>query len=657
MSIRVLLVDDQKIIRQGLQVLLEPEADIEIVGTADSGLTAIQQVEALQPQVVLIDIVMPEIDGIAASRVIHKRFPATKILVLSGHDDPAQLTAAMQAGAQGYLLKNTPAAELADAIRSVHRGYAQMGPGLVEKMMGMAEEVESATVPEPAAVAGETSRSEPAISPAEVLPPEPSPLAKSNGKTQHLAEPEAAIAISASPSPAATPTPALASAPRRDRPNRWWLYLGFAIVLNAGLWSAAWAVLRFKPDSYISHWAVLIPTSGTSTNVNIPGIGNASADSDSPFRNPSQDPRENYKFIAESDRVIDAAAAQLGIAATDFGRPRVSIIDNSSRMEFAMEADTPAQARDRALATNAAFQERLAELRAEEIRDRQERVQSTLQASQANLEQAQQELADFRASADISSSDQVGDVSATIEVLRQQQAQRSAEQLEAEARLRQLQSSLGLDANRAAEAFTLKSDGLFQQYLANYNAVSAELVALSAKFRGQSPVTQEKQLERDRALNALLNHGQQILDRPVTLADVESLNLGNRNDAARAQLFQQLITIQAAAEGLKAQVSELGSQIQQFEARRKVLAQQAAVLEDLNRNVQINEAVFSSTLATVDLTQANTSASYPEVLVINDPTLPEESTAPEPLLVWTGTSLASGFICLALFSLWLRSRA
>ncbi|MEM6448561.1 MAG: response regulator transcription factor, partial [Cyanobacteria bacterium P01_D01_bin.123] len=134
--IRVLLVDDQKIIRQGLQVLLEPEADIDIIGTADNGLSAIQQVEELKPEVVLLDIVMPEIDGIAATRVIRNRFPEVKILVLSGHDDPEQLAAAMQAGAQGYLLKNTPAAELAAAIRSVQRGYAQMGPGLVEKMMG-----------------------------------------------------------------------------------------------------------------------------------------------------------------------------------------------------------------------------------------------------------------------------------------------------------------------------------------------------------------------------------------------------------------------------------------------------------------------------------------------------------------------------------------
>ncbi|MEO0852061.1 MAG: response regulator [Cyanobacteria bacterium J06648_11] len=652
MSIRVLLVDDQKIIRQGLQVLLEPEVDIEIVGTADSGLTAIQQVEALRPQVVLIDIVMPEIDGIAASRVIHNRFPTTKILVLSGHDDPAQLAAAMQAGAQGYLLKNTPAAELADAIRSVHRGYAQMGPGLVEKMMG-AVEAEPAAVPEPAAVSSEVVGGAPAVSPAEVLPPEPTPLVKSNGKARHLVESDAAVAI------ASTPATSVA-APRTEakkRPNRWWLYLFFAIVLNAGLWTIAWAVLRYKPITYVSQWALLIPASGTSTNVNIPGIGNASADSDSPFRNPSQDPRENYKFIAESDRVIDAAASRLGIAARDFGKPRISIIDNSSRMEFEMESETPAQARDRALALNAAFQERLAELRAEEIRDRQERVQDTLQASRFNLEEAQRRLADFRASADISSSDQLGDVSATIELLRQQQAERAAEQLESEARLRQLQSNLGLDAKRAAEAFTLKSDTLFQQLLANYSAVSAELVTLSAKFRGQSPLTNEKQLERDRAREALLARGQQILGRGISLAEIEQLSLGRRDDAARDQLFQQLIVVQAEAEGLKAQVSELGAQIEDFEARRRGLAQQAAVLEDLNRDVRINEAVFSSTLATVDLTQANASASYPEVLAINDPSLPQDSTAPDPLLVWTGTSLASALICLALFSLWLRSRA
>lgn len=132
--ISILLVDDQVIIRQGLKALLELEPDLQVVGSAQDGQAAIEQVEALQPDVVLIDIQMPGMDGISATQIICQRFPGTKVLVLSGYDNDAYLNDALQAGARGYLLKDTPAEELAAAIRSIYRGYAQIGPGLFEKI-------------------------------------------------------------------------------------------------------------------------------------------------------------------------------------------------------------------------------------------------------------------------------------------------------------------------------------------------------------------------------------------------------------------------------------------------------------------------------------------------------------------------------------------
>lgn len=132
--IRILLIDDQLIIRQGLKALLELEPDLEVVGSGDNGQVAVEKVEALHPDVVLLDIRMPGMDGVAATRIICQRFPETKVLVLSGYDDQAYLADALQAGARGYLLKDTPAEELAAAIRSVHKGYAQIGPGLYDKI-------------------------------------------------------------------------------------------------------------------------------------------------------------------------------------------------------------------------------------------------------------------------------------------------------------------------------------------------------------------------------------------------------------------------------------------------------------------------------------------------------------------------------------------
>lgn len=132
--IRILLVDDQKLIRQGLKALLELDSDIQVVGSASDGHSAVEQVEAYLPDVVLIDIRMPGMDGVTATQIICERFPDTKVLVLSGYDDEKYLADALRSGAKGYLLKDTPAEELIGAIRSIYKGYSQIGPGLLEKI-------------------------------------------------------------------------------------------------------------------------------------------------------------------------------------------------------------------------------------------------------------------------------------------------------------------------------------------------------------------------------------------------------------------------------------------------------------------------------------------------------------------------------------------
>ena len=136
--IRLLLVDDQSLIRQGLRALLELEPDLEVLGEAENGQSAIALVETLQPDVVLMDIRMPIMDGVAATREICQRFANTKILVLTTFDDDDYVAEALRHGAKGYLLKDTPSEELAAAIRAVDKGYTHLGPGLVEKVMAKA---------------------------------------------------------------------------------------------------------------------------------------------------------------------------------------------------------------------------------------------------------------------------------------------------------------------------------------------------------------------------------------------------------------------------------------------------------------------------------------------------------------------------------------
>ncbi len=144
--IRLLLVDDQAIIREGLRNLLQAQADLDVVGEASQGQEAVEQAIALTPDVILMDIRMPVMDGVAATRALSQQLPDARILVLTTFDDDDYVAQAMQQGAKGYLLKDTPSTEIAEAIRLVHRGYTHMGPGLFEKMLARPV---AATAPEP----------------------------------------------------------------------------------------------------------------------------------------------------------------------------------------------------------------------------------------------------------------------------------------------------------------------------------------------------------------------------------------------------------------------------------------------------------------------------------------------------------------------------
>jgi DNA-binding NarL/FixJ family response regulator len=133
--IRVLLVDDQALIRQGLRSLLDAKPDLQVVGDAENGQIALERVAELHPDVVLMDVRMPVMDGVTATRLIRQQFPQTQVLILTTFDDDDYVSRAMQVGARGYLLKDTLSEELAQAIRAVHQGYTQMGPGLFEKIL------------------------------------------------------------------------------------------------------------------------------------------------------------------------------------------------------------------------------------------------------------------------------------------------------------------------------------------------------------------------------------------------------------------------------------------------------------------------------------------------------------------------------------------
>jgi NarL family two-component system response regulator LiaR len=134
-KIRILLADDHVVVRQGTRELLEREEDLEVVAEAGDGEEAVQLAASQRPDVAIMDISMPKLNGIEATKQIKAIHPATAVLVLTAYDDDQYIFALLEAGAAGYLLKNVRAEELVDAVRAVHVGESVLHPAIARKVI------------------------------------------------------------------------------------------------------------------------------------------------------------------------------------------------------------------------------------------------------------------------------------------------------------------------------------------------------------------------------------------------------------------------------------------------------------------------------------------------------------------------------------------
>jgi DNA-binding NarL/FixJ family response regulator len=133
-KITVLLADDHLIVREGFRSLLKSEADIELVGEAGTGRQAVQLAKKLRPDVTVMDIAMPQLNGLEAARQIMESIPTTKVIILSAHSDDAYIEQATTAGAMGYLIKQTSSGDLCKAIREVHKGNTFFSPSIDKQL-------------------------------------------------------------------------------------------------------------------------------------------------------------------------------------------------------------------------------------------------------------------------------------------------------------------------------------------------------------------------------------------------------------------------------------------------------------------------------------------------------------------------------------------
>jgi NarL family two-component system response regulator LiaR len=140
--IRVLVVDDHAFVREGLRAFLDVQDGIEVVGEAADGEEGVAEAQRLRPDVVLLDLVMPRVDGVRALRALRERLPATRAIVLTSFLDEDKLLPALRAGAVGYVLKNSPPAEVVRAVRAAHAGEAVLDPAAAARLIDALARVE-----------------------------------------------------------------------------------------------------------------------------------------------------------------------------------------------------------------------------------------------------------------------------------------------------------------------------------------------------------------------------------------------------------------------------------------------------------------------------------------------------------------------------------
>lgn len=133
--VRVLLADDHAVVREGLAALLGAQPDIEVIGAVGDGREAVRESRRLEPDVVVMDVTMPELNGIEATGQIHDACPATSVVMLSMHSDVEHVYRALRAGARGYLLKSSAGSEVAEAVRAVHSGRRYLSSKIAESVL------------------------------------------------------------------------------------------------------------------------------------------------------------------------------------------------------------------------------------------------------------------------------------------------------------------------------------------------------------------------------------------------------------------------------------------------------------------------------------------------------------------------------------------
>lgn len=421
----------------------------------------------------------------------------------------------------------------------------------------------------------------------------------------------------------------------------WRRYVLGALASVAACFSIAAAYMLLLPKSYTSEWSVILPGAGSDTRLSLDRIGQAQSSASSPFSDKALSPKVNYKEIAESRPVLEAAAGSLGLAPKDLDKPKIKLVDQASIIQFEVTAASPEDAQRRSWALFEAFRQRLDALRLDEVHSKNVSLRASITDVEIGLKNARQKLLDLQTESGLASIDQYNQLVSSIETLRRDQAATRATVAEKRSSFEAVRRELNLDQTEAASMLRLSADPELRELSAAYAKASAAFAEVETRFKPEHPRVLDAKSKLDSIKTSLT--AKLAGDPFAQAAALKGMPLDNERVLA---LLSSLVEKAAETAGQEARLSEVDRIMADMEERRSNLGAIAARLDDLQRDHMIANAVFSSALARLDASKSDQYASYPLAQILSEPTLPEKPSSPRLLFAAIAAFGGSALSCL-----------
>ncbi len=429
----------------------------------------------------------------------------------------------------------------------------------------------------------------------------------------------------------------LAEGSHLNHQERKTVYLTLAFLSTLVIWGAIGTFLWKAAPQYVSEWTLILPSATKGHTISVESIGQASSSGTSPYGTSLIDPRENYKQLAMSKPVLDAAAQSLNLTAAEFGQPRIKLLDQTSFILFKVSATSAELAHQKSKALYQALQNQLDKLRDQENESREQASLASLNEYSQKLETSQQNKLSYQSKAGIVSVEHFDLLVSQLEEKKAELSSLEARHAFVKSKIEILLSGTKLEEQDVKHAIHLRNDPNFQEKLQRHADIHAQIASIEGIWGKQHPQLKQLHAAHHTVNDSLTKRGRRLIEQSDT--DVaELIKLGGKS--LDSNVLSELLQLIADKEGLESQIVIENHIIQSIQERIDGNIDDLLYLEDLARQQQVATAVFTTALTKQDIGKNDRFSSYPLVQLLAEPSLPD---APEKLKRLV--ALAGGIFC------------